>query len=270
MFDKLIKKETLVVAFLTLLSYGTALIYELPSSKIFEFPFDLISIDVKILFSSGIRTLIFFTFLSTLVRFFYKSLLSFGAIGNYLVALFFKSGISLFMGLLAYIITNEMLAIYSSVFLILFLIIMYTPWKKIKNNNMETLLNESISKMFNENNIKKELSLGEKAGALGFTGLLYILFVQAIGTIDARNPREFYTFNLEKNNYAIIKIYGDNLVAVKLNSEKKRVGTFYFKTDIISNKEIFTEKLDLAKKNEPQSPSKRPPPAISAPQEAIQ
>lgn len=250
MLNKLINKETLLIAFVTFLSYGTAMISEFAAAKVYDFPFSMVIIDIKILYSSVMLTLLYASILSLAIIFILKVTFKLNPLKRNIASVLIVSFFFIIIGYLVYYITNDNLSLYSTAITSISIIVIYMPWKEITNkkNIIRTLKNnakeESTSKI--ESDIH---SLRELTGTGVFILFLYVLSVAAIGTNIARNPQYFFTFELNGERYAILKTYGDNLITAKLNEKNLKSGTFFFKSDAISTKELIPLKLDMSKKN---------------------
>ncbi len=62
------------------------------------------------------------------------------------------------------------------------------------------------------------------------------------GTYSARLQVSFVTFTLKNNEYAILRIYGENIITKQIVDNKMSDGIYVFKTDDFKGIEILTRK----------------------------
>lgn len=67
-------------------------------------------------------------------------------------------------------------------------------------------------------------------------------FIMSCGVYSARLEVSFNTFKLKNNEYAILRIYGENIITKRVVDNKMSDGIFIFKTDDFNGIEIISRK----------------------------
>lgn len=69
-----------------------------------------------------------------------------------------------------------------------------------------------------------------------------VFFIMNCGVYSARLQVSFDTFTLKNNEYAILRIYGENIITKQIFDKKMSDGIYIFKTDDFKGIEILTRK----------------------------
>lgn len=68
------------------------------------------------------------------------------------------------------------------------------------------------------------------------------IFITNCGVYSARLEVSFNTFKLKNNEYAILRIYGENIITKKVADKKMSDGIYISKTDDFNGIEIISPK----------------------------
>lgn len=249
MIKKLIESNKVVV--LTVLSYCVALAYETGYAKIYNFPFDMITIDIKTLFVSVLITLVVILISYGVLRGVAKFLISFGIYGE---VIFRALPISLLMLIPALFMPHKYNYLFYVV-LIVFLLQIYQDVAVYSKEDKALSLKQRIKKNIKESEDKVLKNREDDSELSNLGEYLFLFFVIIaigflVGRYAALNASDFYVFSFENNEYAIIKKYDENIITSKIKNNKLSSTITYFTSDKLSGLELaLSKKLERENSN---------------------
>ncbi|MEY1274422.1 hypothetical protein [Proteus mirabilis] len=235
MFKFLSQKETLILAFISAISYSCAYLYEYTYAKYFNYPKEIITVSLFSLIKMGLSIFCLFFFFLGIFYVLDKLAKSLGRYGkklhsnhifimlySFMVVFLYLAGIPYFIYYFIFTIT-----------LIIYLII-YSIFKKneeIDNENYYSILIRNIE--------TQSISL------ISIILITLYLLVLAIGTYNARTTLNFYYFNKENKDYIIVNKYDDIIITKEINKNKTTKDSIYiFNSNDINNIEIKMIKIN--------------------------
>lgn len=231
MLSYLRKSDGLTVALLTASCYVAAYFFEVGYARHVGIPVEIISISLGNIVSTSI-----FLFFATVIAFFactFPYIIIARNFGKHKIAVLSSFVLSLVIfALLNIYLLGELTkgiiikAICSWLFLtfVFYLLI---------NDGNKTVDSEKPKPLFNK--------------IYDITGLIFWLFfpcaffIMNCGIYSATQQTSFDTFVLKKDEYAILRIYGDNIVTKKIINKKMSNGIYIFKTDDFKEVQILTK-----------------------------
>jgi len=233
----ILSKETLAVAVLTFTGYFIGLLYEIGYSKYYDFPLSLISVDIKsiVVGSASIAALVFLSFV--FISFIYTVAKSLGAIGKVIIYSASYGSLFLYLILVNYLFTGAGgKYFYALIGTYVILTILNAPIKFNKKTFSLEMVQATTSKESPSINPVKDKFRQIEGDVKSCVMLIMIIsvFILATGAYSARIAKEFYAFNKDSEQYAIVRIYGENLLTKRIIDKKTTKGTYIFKADDIS------------------------------------
>ena len=226
------KSDGLTVAILTASCYVVAYFFEAGYARQSGIPIELISISLGNIISNSIF-------------------------------LFFATVIAFFVCTFPYIVTTRMLGKYKlsvvssfifslTVFALLNIYLLGELTKGVLIKTLSAWIVFTLLFYFMINEKKDEPSpkhikpLSEKINHI--TGIFFWLFfpcaffIMSCGVYSARLQVSFDSFTLKNNEYAILRIYGENIITKQVVDKKMSDGIYIFKTDDFKGIKILTRK----------------------------
>ncbi|EQA7375959.1 TPA: hypothetical protein ACSQ42_000858 [Klebsiella aerogenes] len=232
MLSYLKKSDGLTVAILTASCYVAAYFFEAGYARQSGIPIELISISLGNIISTSI-----FLFFATVIAFFactFPYIVTTRILGKYQLAV-----VSSFIFSLA-------------IFALLNIYLLGELTKGVLIKTLSAWIAFSLlfyfmrSEKKNESPSKHIKPLSEKIHDI--TGMFFWLFfpcaffIMSCGTYSARLQVSFDAFTLKNNEYAILRIYGENIITKQIVDNKMSDGIYIFKTDDFKGIEILTRK----------------------------
>ena len=232
MLSYLKKSDGLTVAVLTASCYVAAYFFETGYARQSGIPIELISISLGNIISTSI-----FLFFATVIAFFactFPYIITTRILGKYKLAIVssFIFSLAIFALLNIYLLgeLTKSVIIKTICAWIIFSLLFYFM----------------INDMENEAPPKHTKPLSTKIHDV--TGIFFWLFfpcaffIMSCGVYSARLEVSFDTFTLKNNEYAILRIYGENIITKRVVDKKMSDGIYIFKTDDFKGIEILTRK----------------------------
>ena len=238
MIRALLKKEAILLAILTSFSYSAAYLFELGYANYFDYPSELISINITSLLKMGAAVFLFLFLSIGALDIIVKTLSILGVFGEVILKILsFMILIVIFL-VISYLLDSQHLKVLLilSVFFPILIVILLVPYdyKKKKKSFSDGLIdnaNELLStNKPSSSKIDKKTSHSDVEGVLAMFFLLGCLgfLIFALGKYNARTTNEFYFMEIRTTKYAIIKKYDSLLVTKKINN------------DLLFEKEIYS------------------------------
>ncbi|MBG3131190.1 hypothetical protein I4674_15525 [Proteus mirabilis] len=246
MFKFLSKKDTLLLALITGISYCTAYFYEYGYAKYFNYPEELISISVMTLIKTGLTLFMFLFVLTAIINLISKRFDPKSPIGSIITNLLSFFSLGLVICFILYLVGDPSLKYYSLIlmFFIVMILVCSFPFKNRKDGILKEM-NKRIEKSIKNNEInetKKDVLTDFISSCIILIILAFI--ITAMGTYIARTQISFYSF--EKNNvkYAVVNKYDDFFITKIINKENKfEDGVFIFNINDASELEVKKIKI---------------------------
>lgn len=226
------KNDGLTVALLTASCYVAAYFFEAGYARYAGIPIELISISLGNIVSTSI-----FLFFATVVVYIVCTspyIIITRKFGNYKLAIvssfifslviFSLINIYLVGELTQGVIIKALCAWIILTFLFYFII----------NEKKDTIPSASEKPLYEK--------INDVTGKFFWLSIPCVFFILNCGTYSARLQDSFDTFTLKNNKYAILKIYGENIIAKRIVDKNKSNGIYIFKTDDFKDVEIIKQK----------------------------
>ncbi|WP_431296456.1 hypothetical protein [Rahnella sp. PAMC 25559] len=248
MIKFLLKKETLLVAILTLAGYLVGLLYEVGFSLYFKYPASFISVDIKSIIFGLISVLALLFFITATISVMDSLSRKFKGARALLLYSTIYGGLLIYCGLVYYMLTGSGgIYLYGILIAYIACLLLFFPYGyKKKGITFEEGVKEVVIKMSSQNDSakSKEKKFFESVLAYSFMSAALGIFVVGVGSHFARMNQSFYTFYLEKTKYAIVGTYGNNLITSKVIDNKISTGVYIYKDSEIKNALLKREKIN--------------------------
>ncbi len=224
------KNDGVTVALLTASCYVAAYFFEAGYAHHFGIPAELISITLGNIISTSI-----FLFFATIIAFFactfpYHIVDRF--FGKNIIAILSSIALSLvvFALLITYLLDEiTKSSIITAVFAWITLTFGFYLWIDPDTTSSQVQKNQTLLS-----------KIQDITGVFFWLSFPCIIFIMSCGTYSARHQTKFDTFEVKKTEYAILKIYGDNIIAKKAIDNKVSDGIYIFKTENLGEVKIIT------------------------------
>ncbi|WP_273908485.1 hypothetical protein [Enterobacter bugandensis] len=226
------KNDGLTVALLTASCYVAAYFFEAGYARHAGIPMELISISL-----GNIVTTSIFLFFASVVAYFactFPYILITRRFGDYKIAVVSSFVFSLVIFALLNIYLMGQLTIGVIVKSLCAWIILTLLFFLMINEKKDTVSSESDKPLTDK--------IHNITGTFFWLAFPCIFFILNCGIYSARMQDAFDSFTLNNNKYAILRIYGENIIAKKLIDKKMSGGIYIFKTDDFKAVEIIKQK----------------------------
>lgn len=231
------------VIILTILGYCVALMFERGYAKIFNYPFSMITVDIKSLFIAILSVFVFVFVLLLPAILLFKCMLKFNTIVRYIIM--FVSFL-----LLGYIIHFSSWG--GTLFgVILILLVSIVGMSCCTDYLLKSLTEPNAPE---NTSIESYINYFLNYKIVSFISFYIFVFVWvmavglSVGRFYAQNINDFFTFQKDNNKYAIIKQYDNTLITAKIIDNKLESKVTYFTTDSL-NGLVLNYEVGIAREN---------------------
>ena len=235
--------ESLLIGIFTIGSYLVAFSFEAGFLNYFKLPIDLLFIRLENLFITLTILGSFFVLLGFSLEIFFSFRPTRDSVLFYIFNLFF----SFFLLLIPMLYVKKINWIPILAWLIFAFFYLITPFLYKKEKTYFNKLTRAIEDDNKHLNILEKL--GEFTGdknSIFFCFFLYSLWVSfLLGEFQARKEKFFITASIDKEKFAIIRNYRENVIFLEINEDKKTFGKKFYVKDSTQLTNFLLERKEL-------------------------
>lgn len=225
MFNVLKEKfgENLVLAAIPVIGYAVALFYQYGYATYFEFPLELIEVDLEMTLTSSLWVAVYFFVIAFFLDF-YSSFVSSERVLSKIIKNVLRFSMLPFVFMFVTAFDRSMFLMFLASILFGVVLSVVPPLFSMKKIGYKKALINSL----NEENLggKRQASkpsFFEDYMAYFSMLLIFIGVCHGAGKYNAEQKKEFYIFHYDGQDYVLISSYGENFVASKIGDEKHKI-----------------------------------------------
>ncbi|EOX3183666.1 hypothetical protein ACIMOF_04190 [Escherichia coli] len=228
---KLFEKDAYIVGFVTMMVYIIAFAREYSFAVYYEFPYTLIEITTGSLIVNGLASFLAIYIISIIISSVFEFLGAMGKPGQVLTVFIMPAIPVLFIAFFNWADGNEASESLPGFYVLILAFYIAGLYRGQRGVNSPRV-SETQSPPF-------------LSHAHSFLAYLFFatLFLMAVFRWDIRNQDSFNVFHVDNREYALIRLYGDTVIAGLVENHKLKKGSVYFKREVLEGQMLISEKF---------------------------
>lgn len=247
--------ENLIIATIPVIGYIVALFYQFGYANYFEFPLDLIEIDLEMTLTSSLWVAVYICVIAVIFNYYSLFTHHNGILSKIAESVLHFSILPLLI-MFATAFDKNMFYIFMGSMLIGLLFATVPPLFSMKDKGYRQALID-LSNKTNDSNDKKTTNHSNLDGYISKFALtlIFLGICHGAGRYNAEQKEDFYSFNYNKQSYVLISSYGEHIIASKLESKDNKITKEF--SIFYPSKQFITgmKKIKISKNNKPREDS---------------